>query len=112
MITLKRQGNTSATVLSIGGGIEVLFSYETPVAVSYPQGVMWRSKEYMPGGGTSVTTERQINQWIRGFTQTPSEVKEVKQSRIESVLDPENIAKAVWIAESLNIKGFRMGEGS
>ena len=101
MITLKRQGNTSATVLGIGCGIEVLFSYETPVAVSYPQGVLWRSKEYMSGGGTSVTTERQINQWIGGLTPTPSEVKEVKQSQIESVLNPENIAKAIEIAESL-----------
>jgi len=101
MITLKRQGKTSATVLGIGCGIEVLFSYETPVAVSYPQGIAWRSKEYMPGGGTSVTTERQINQWIGGLTPTPTEVKEVKQSQIEAVLNPENMVKASEIVEAL-----------
>jgi len=57
-LSLKRQGKTSATVVSIGEN-EVLFSYETPVAAFVPGRGYLRTDRHF-----SVTTSRHINKFI------------------------------------------------
>ena len=60
---VKRIRNTSATVCTMANGIEVLYSYSTPVACYFPTcGVTWRTSEYY-----SVTTSRQLNEWCKGY---------------------------------------------
>ena len=63
MTTIKRIRSTSATVHTFPNGIEVLYSYSTPVACYFPScGVTWRTNEYY-----SVTTSRQLNEWCKGY---------------------------------------------
>ena len=84
---LKRIRNTSATVYTMPDGIEVLFSYSTPVAVYFPAtGEAWRtSTKY------SVTTSRQLNEWFRDYPAPQM----VDQSAIDALLKPDNVAKAM-----------------
>lgn len=84
---LKRIRNTGATVYTMPNGIEVLFSYSTPVAVYFPAtGEAWRtSTKY------SVTTSRQLNEWFREYP----EPMIVDQSAIDALFKPSNIAKAM-----------------
>ena len=63
MTTIRRIRSTSATVHTFESGIEVLYSYSTPVACYFPAaGVTWRTSEYY-----SVTTSRQLNEWCKGY---------------------------------------------
>ena len=63
-LSLKRQGGTNATVVSIGDN-EVLFSYSTPVAAFVPGRGYLRTDRHF-----SVTTSRHINKWIDGRSTT------------------------------------------
>jgi len=63
MKTIKRIRNTSATLHTLDNGIQVLYSYSTPVACYFPESnVTWRTNEYY-----SVTTSRQLNEWCKGY---------------------------------------------
>ena len=63
MTTIKRIRSTSATVQTFENGIEVLYSYSTPVACYFPaSGVTWRTSEHY-----SVTTSRQLSEWCKGY---------------------------------------------
>ena len=63
MTKIKRIRSTSATVHTLPSGIEVLYSYSTPVACYFPScGVTWRTNEWY-----SVTTSRQLNDWCRDY---------------------------------------------
>lgn len=90
---LKRIRKTSATVLTMPTGIEILFSYSTPVAVYFPAtGETWRtSTKY------SVTTSRQLNEWFRDYP----EPMMVQQSAIDALLKESNIAKAMELVANL-----------
>ena len=95
MTTIKRIRNTSATVHTFPNGIEILYSYSTPVAVYFPGyfSKIWRTEEHY-----SVTTSRQLNEYCR---ENGSPVEMVEQSSISAMSNPENYARAMEIANEL-----------
>ena len=78
-MTIRRIRSTSATVHTLPNGIEVLYSYSTPVACYFPaSGTTWRTSEWY-----SVTTSRQLNEWCRGYP----EAVEVEQGWVNGVAE-------------------------
>ena len=80
---IRRIRQTSATVCTLSNGIEVLYSYSTPVAAYFP-GVfpkIWRTEQRY-----SVTTSRQLNEFCR---ENGSPVEMVEQSTIYAVANLE-----------------------
>ncbi len=71
-----QQIGSNQTELTMNSGTAVLFSYNTPVAVRFPNGQHWKTKQKW-----SVTTSRHINKWLAG-----TEAKEVDQSEIDGVV--------------------------
>ena len=94
MIRLQQIGSNMNVIES--GAYTFLFSYETAVAGISPniKGGYWRSKDYMPGGGTSKTTERHINKWLiaADILALCDEEKVVKQADVNVMLGGINHA--------------------
>jgi hypothetical protein len=70
-----RNIGSNQTVLEIGQGhnlVEILFSYDTPVAVNTGTEILVTEQKF------SVTTSRHINQWVNGFA-----IRKVTQAEIE-----------------------------
>ena len=79
MTKIKRIRSTSATVHTFENGIEVLYSYSTPVAAYFPGyfAKIWSTEEYY-----SVTTSRHLNEYCR---ENGSPVEMVSQESINGV---------------------------
>ena len=76
MMKLERVRNTSATVVTLADGIEVLYSYSTPVACRFESCVAWKTGEKY-----SRTTTRHVNEWVDG------DAIEVDQGWIDGVAE-------------------------
>ena len=84
---LKNKGsNQSELVLS--NGSQILFSYETPVAVSTVDGLFVTDQHY------SSTTTKHINKWCEGITRTT-----VPQANILSIALGQGDGKPNLIGE-------------
>ena len=84
---LKNKGsNQSELVLS--NGSQILFSYETPVAVSTVDGLFVTDQHY------SSTTSKHINKWCEGITRTT-----VPQANILSIALGQGDGKPNLIGE-------------
>jgi hypothetical protein len=70
-----RNVGSNMTELDLTGGNTVLFSYETPVAASTPDGFVRTDKHHSP------TTSRHINKWLEG-----REAKTVPQSELDDMV--------------------------
>ena len=75
---LKRIGKTSATIVTLPNGTEILFSYSTPVGALTTEGKLLRAREKY-----SNTTSRHLNQWCKESGLT---AETVKQSVISSLI--------------------------
>ena len=75
---LKRIG-ANASVLTLGNGTKILFSYETPVAVKVAGGETLKTARFH-----SRTTSRHITEWLDdGCAES---VREVKQEVIDALV--------------------------
>ena len=83
-MNVRRIRQTSATVVTLPNQIEVLYSYETPVAAFFPgfNPKIWRTEQRY-----SVTTSRQLNEFCR---ENGSPVEMVEQSTINAVANMAN----------------------
>ena len=61
------------------GNLDILFSYQTPVAARLPSGLFLRTKQKY-----SITTTKHINQWLKANNAT--KVESVDQTRIEELV--------------------------
>lgn len=65
------------TVLKFNNGLEIFFSYETPVAGYEPNNGFFRAKKYY-----SVTTSKHINEYLNGAKDRARELEEHEITRI------------------------------
>lgn len=72
---LKRIDNTSATLVDLPNGNQVLFSYSTPVACFIPGKGYFRTAKYW-----SRTTSKHVNKWIDGASQ------EIEQDQLDAMV--------------------------
>ena len=72
-----KQIGSNQTEIIFNNGTHVLFSYETPVAVSTGNGLFVTENKY------SNTTTKHINKWCRGI----NHVNTVPQSDIENIIN-------------------------
>lgn len=90
----KQVRSTAATVHHYDDGIQILFSYKTPVAMHNPAtGETWKTETYY-----SNTTSRHVNEFVRQF---PGESKEVSPEQIAAMTEPSNMARARELAAEL-----------
>ena len=61
------------------GPMDILFSYQTPVAARLPSGRFLRTSQKF-----SITTSKHINQWLRA--NNAEDIEAVPQSRIEELV--------------------------
>lgn len=94
----KQIRTTAATVHHYDDGIQILFSYKTPVAMHNPAtGETWKTEKYY-----SNTTSRHVGEFVRQFS---GEVKQVSPEKIAAMTEPSNIARAQELAEELTALG-------
>lgn len=88
------------TVLRVGAGLEILFSYQTPVAAFIPgMGYVKSSKKY------SRTTSKHVSQWA-------SYNQEISQEKLDSMVQREMYQDVVLeVAEGLKeLKDIAAGD--
>ena len=89
MIKLQQVGSNQNVIET--GSYTFFFSYETCVAGISPIRGYWKSIDYMPDGsggyaGTSKTTQRNINNWLKSCGVLPEKVKVVSQDTVNKML--------------------------
>jgi hypothetical protein len=77
----------NATVVTMDLGIEILFSYDTPVAGYFPESDQHPAGCFRSETRHSITTGKHIGQYFKSRGAMPADVRTIPQADIEKAVD-------------------------